>query len=729
MVLILGSITEYLYAKSLSIQNSGEKEEVSLEFSVNELKEAYEASTSLFKASITLDDIEDTLFYLSRIDAIKIEGGFMVIYNRLTLERLEENNKKKYTSLDYEKLSQFYQSKVQQIHIVGEYAKRMINDYQDALQFVEDYFQLNNDAFIGKYFKGSRKGEIKMNLTPSKFKQLFGELSPSQLKIIRDDQSQYIVVAAGPGSGKTKLLVHKLASLFFMEDVKHEQLLMLTFSRAAATEFKKRLIQFIGHAAQFIDIKTFHSYCFDLLGKVGSLEKSDDIIKKTIAHISSGEVEPSLITKTVMVIDEAQDMDADEFELVKLLMKHNDDMRVIAVGDDDQNIYEFRGASAKYLEEFITEMRAAKYELTENYRGKNNLVQFTNQFVQTIKHRLKETPIMANHIENGILKLTQHKNANLILPLVQDVLDFPLRGSTCVLTKTNEEALLITGLLAHHHRQARLIQSNEGFNLYNLFEVRYFLNSVKSDDSSFVIPDDLWLEAKRVFKETFQQSTKYELCMSLIRDFEETNTKKKYLSDFDVFIRESRLEDFYTENGDVIYVSTIHKSKGREFDNVFIMLDNFRPEKDAMKRQLYVGMTRAKNTLSIHYNGHYLENLYADEIEQRIDETNYTLPTMLTEYLTLKDVNLGYFKFAQNRIKGLKSGGTLQLVPEGCSNANGDLILKFSHAYQDKLMQLATKGLKPSKAKIDFMVYWKGDEEKEEVVTVLPEISFAIPNQ
>jgi ATP-dependent DNA helicase RecQ len=60
-----------------------------------------------------------------------------------------------------------------------------------------------------------------------------------------------------PGSGKTKVLVHKLASLLLMEDVKHEQLLMLTFSRAAATEFKKRLLKLIGNAANYIEIKTF----------------------------------------------------------------------------------------------------------------------------------------------------------------------------------------------------------------------------------------------------------------------------------------------------------------------------------------------------------------------------------------------------------------------------------------------------------------------------------------
>ena len=80
---------------------------------------------------------------------------------------------------------------------------------------------------------------------------------------------------------------------------------MLTFSRAAVTEFKKRLYKLIGNAAYFVDIKTFHSFCFDLMGKVGSLEKSDDILKRTIQKIRDNEVEISHITKTVLVIDEA----------------------------------------------------------------------------------------------------------------------------------------------------------------------------------------------------------------------------------------------------------------------------------------------------------------------------------------------------------------------------------------------------------------------------------------
>ena len=310
-------ILEYIYEKNKKIILESPNNEVLIEFSVLELKEAYEKQQSLFKTKVELTDVENALFYLSRVEAIKIEGGFLVIYNKLTIERLEENNSKQYTVSDYGKLDQFYKNKTEQIHIVGEYAKKMISGYKEALQFVDDYFRLNHTSFLTKYFSSSRQKELTRNITPTKFQQLFGELSTEQLKIIKDNKSKYIVVAAGPGSGKTRVLVHKLASLLLMEDVKHEQLLMLTFSRAAATEFKKRLIKLIGNAASFVEIKTFHSFCFDLLGFVGDLEKSKNIVRVATEKIKSREVELCKITKTVLVIDEAQDMNSDEFALVE----------------------------------------------------------------------------------------------------------------------------------------------------------------------------------------------------------------------------------------------------------------------------------------------------------------------------------------------------------------------------------------------------------------------------
>lgn len=724
---IANFIVSYLYSQSNKSLNEVDtsQEEILTEFSILELQAQFEKQNQgLFNYKPTTEEIEDSLFFLSRINAIKIEGGFMVVYNKLTIERIEQNNRVQYKEQDYQKLNQFYNHKVQQIHIVGEYAKKMIDDSTRALTFVDDYFRLNFPSFLNKYFKGARALEINRNITPKKYKQLFDSLSDVQRKIIDDKTSPYIVVAAGPGSGKTKVLVHKLASLLLMEDVKHDQLLMLTFSRAAATEFKKRLIELIGNAAHYIDIKTFHSYCFDLLGKIGTIHDSESIIKVTVDKIKNNEVEANRITKTVLVIDEAQDMNEAEFELVKTLMDRNEEMRVILVGDDDQNIYEFRGSNSKYLISFIKDKNATKYELVKNYRSKANLVYFSNQLAETIKHRLKEVPILPHQPDLGNLKIVHHKGNELILPLIEDILTSGLSGTTCILTHNNDDASLIVGLLIENGLQAKLIQTNKDFSLYNLDEVRFFLNQLNLTEDTFVISDDVWGNAKRSLINEYLRSPKLEICNNLIKEFERIASKTKYKTDFEIFIRESKLEDFINVNSEIILVSTIHKSKGREFDNVFLHLQNFDISNEERKRGLYVAMTRAKRNLTIHLNGIYLDKFVVQGLERTECDKVYAKPSNLTIQLTHEDLYLSYFEFVQKRVATLKSGDLLYFTDDGCKNDRNEFVLKFSRKFIKELIDYKNSGYEFKSAKVNFIVYWKGEDKENEVKIILPELNF-----
>ncbi|MBI1268152.1 MAG: RecQ family ATP-dependent DNA helicase [Cryomorphaceae bacterium] len=719
-------IVDYLFARSKATtsENEDNTQEILVEFSVLELKTEFEKVASLFSTDITSADVEDALLYLTKIEAIKLEGGFLVTYNGLTIERLEPDNKVRYKVDDYQKLSQYYDNKVQQIHIVGEYAKKMIGDYKDALQFVEDYFQLNYQSFLNRYFKGSREQEIRQNITPAKFRQLFGELSPSQLRIINDKESKYIVVAAGPGSGKTRVLVHKLASLLLMEDVKHEQLLMLTFSRAAATEFKKRLIGLVGGAANFIEIRTFHAFCFDLLGKVGTLDKSDQIIRDTVEKIRNKEVELSRITKTVLVIDEAQDMNEDEYSLVVALMELNEEMRVIAVGDDDQNIFAFRGASSKYLVQFIQQNGAVKHELLENYRSTKNIVEYSNQWVGLISNRLKSNPIVPKLHDNGKMKLVRYQSSNLSSPLVSDIMATGLKGSTCVLTATNDQAMQISGLLLRQGVQAQLIQSNENFSLYNLLEIRFFLHRVCSAPDAVIVVDDDWERAKRELRMKFQRSSRLAACLNLIRDFEAAYPKRKYKTDLEQFVRESKLEDFLTIESDTIYVSTIHKAKGKEFDNIFLMLQDFKADAQERRRLLYVAMTRAKRNLFIHTNGSFLDGLATENLERVFDFEEYSAPEEIAMTLGYRDVFLSNFQNQQYRIGQLESGESLKISETGCLNSAGYLIVQFSKKFVETVKSMDSRGYKVKGAKVNFIIYWKGEEMDREVLIVLPEVVF-----
>ena len=713
--------------KSKTLESYVEEELV--EFSVHELKHAYQNQDSLFSLDVDIEDIEDTLFYLSRIEALKIEGGFLVIYNKLTIDRLETNNHIKFKKDDYKNLDTFYNNKVQQIHIVGEYAKKMLKDYNKALGFVNDYFKLNYPSFLNKYFPGGRKNEIKKNITPKKFRELFGSLSLKQLEIIKDNKSKNIVVAAGPGSGKTRVLVHKLASLLLMEDVKHEQLLMLTFSRAAATEFKKRLLGLIGNAANFIEIKTFHSFCFDLLGRVGNIEKSYGIIQTTCEKILNGEVTPNRITKSVLVIDEAQDMDFHEFSLIKALLKKNEEMRVIAVGDDDQNIYTFRGADSKYFEKFASGESFAKYELVENFRSRKNLVEFTNKFAETIKNRFKSLPITPVQKKNGNIKIVQYRSDNLIVPLVNTILASDLSGTTAVLTKTNKDAVEITGLLLKSGLPARLIQSNDGFNLFNIYELREFIDELKIDKTTTIINDENWDRAKIRFAKRYSASLNFELCKILIQDFQITNPTRKYKSDFETFIRESSLEDFIVRQGGTIYVSTIHKAKGSEFDNLFLLLNRFDQDSDNNKRQLYVAMTRAKQNLFIHLNSRLFSNTAAISCMTISEDVNkYAPPEHLLVNLTHKDINLGYFSFIQHRINLLQTGNNLLINEQGLTNLKGEMIIKFSKSFAGTRVNFEKMGYRLIEAEVNFILYWtmpaKEEMGEKEIKIILPRLYF-----
>lgn len=721
---LAGFIIEYLLE---AYENTGKKEEdnteeIIIDFSLIEIKEAYEGVITFFSRETNLDEIQEALLYLSKIEAIQIEGGFMVLYNALTIERLELDNKRKFKQEDYQKLNEFYSGRIQQIHIVGEYAKRMVSNYRDALQFVDDYFQLNYASFLNKYFPGSRQDEIKKNITPKKFRQLFGELSTAQLNIINDRDSQAIVVAAGPGSGKTRILVHKLASLMLMEDIKHEQLLMLTFSRSAATEFKKRLIQLIGNAAYFVEIKTFHSYCFDIMGRMGKLEGSEQIISQASERIRRGEAEEIRVAKSVLVIDEAQDMDEQEYGLVTALMERNEGMRVIAVGDDDQNIFEFRGSSSMYMGQLIQNQGAVLYELLENYRSTPSIVDFSNQAARKIPNRLKRTPIQSVRKEAGGIRLFRYRSDNLIAPLVQQVLSDSIQGSSCILTKTNEEAMQVAGLLLRGGLPVKLIQSNDGFNLYHLQEVRSFIEYLELDDDSVQIDQENWDAARRKFVQEYSGSLNLEVCTNLVKDFEATNTNRIYLSDFLRFIQESKQEDFYGGSVETVFVSTIHKAKGREFDNVYMMLDRFPINNDESWRQLYVGLTRAKTNLSLFINNPWFDQIRTNGLEVIRDVQRYQPPYQIAMLLTYKDVYLDYFNACQDRISYLKSGDELIFDKKGCYDLKGNMVLRYSKHFSDQLEDLMRKGYGFSSARVRYVLYWKKDEEEKEIRVVLPEV-------
>ena len=686
-----------------------------VQFSVVELlNDLKKHGQSLFISldDVQLEDVEEALLYLSKIGALKLEGGFLVLYNAMSIRRTKDS-KLRYKQDDYKMLNEFYKQKIQQVHIVGEYANLMVKNYDAALQYVQDYFQMDYKHFIQKYFKGERVNQIERNITSHKYAQLFDTLSKKQMQIISDDKSRVIVVAAGPGSGKTRVLVHKLASLLLLEDVKHEQLLMLTFSRASASEFKQRLMALIGNAAHYVEIKTFHSYSFDLLGRIGNLDDVKDVVRRAAKMINDGEVEPNRISKTVLVIDEAQDMSAEEYELVHALMNVNEDMRVIAVGDDDQNIYEFRGSDSRFMQKLLNEPDSSFIEMTENYRSTRHVVDVANAFVKGINHRMKHEPIVSLSADDGTVKITHCSSHIMYQRIVTDLLAQRGKGSMCILTGTNEEAVILVALLRKHGLNSKLIQSMDGLRFWNMAEVRFFLKIIKKNTNTPLISDETWEEAKQKTFQMYGSSASLHYLKRCIEMFEQTS-KTKYWTDFKEFVFESTVEDFCDITDADVVVSTVHKSKGREFDDVYLLIKQPLHVTDFELRRYYVGMTRAKQRLYIYTNSEIFSRLPADLHE--VDQTEYELPDQIMLQLSHKDVNLGFFKSIKREILSLRAGDRLRFANNYLYPLNSrKAVAQLSQKMQTELLIWSEKGYSVSCATIRFIVAWKPkDAPKEE---------------
>ena len=434
--------------------------------------------------------------------------------------------------------------------------------------------------------------------------------------------------------------------------------------------------------------------------------------------IRQGEVEPNKIGKTVLVIDEAQDMGAEEYALVMALMTHNEEMRVIAVGDDDQNIYEFRGSDSDYMYRLSQKNGSTSVEMTENYRSAHQPVDFANGFLETIHKRIKSTAIISMRKEKGWVEIIRHHSAYMYQPLVENLLQHKGKGTSCVLTQTNEEAVILTALLRKHGINSKLIQSMDGLRFWNIAEMRYFLRYIDKRIKTPLITEELWEEAKHATFSIYDRSLSLIYVKRCVEQFEQTN-RTKYFSDFREFAFESSVEDFYDTSGTDVVVSTIHKAKGREFDDVYMLISDSYVKDDHLMRRYYVGITRAKDRLFIHTNGDCFNHLSVDQYH--VDQRQYDMPEEVVLQLSHKDVNLGFFKDRKQEVLALRGGDSLIYSNFFLYSSSTDKpIAKLSSKMQETLSGWEQRGYKVKSASVRFVVAWKPkDAPKDEAETAV----------
>lgn len=706
---------------------------VSVEFSIILLKKKIEGA-DLFSAQIELSFFERALLYLNHIGAIDLKKGFLVFFNRMNIALKETNKRKQYTLEDYQKMKAQYDKRIEQIHIAGEYAKKMLSGYKEALQFTSDYFELPYEDFLKKYFPNNRRKEIRRAMTPEKFAEIFSKLSLEQQQVVRESSTAKIVVAAGPGSGKTMVLVHKMANLILLEDIHPRQLLVLAFSRPAAREFKDRLLNLVGGIARRVDIYTYHGYAFRLIGKLGNLEKSENVIAEATKAILEGDIPLEMVAaKNVIMLDEFQDVSKQEYNFLKAIWQVAGNPRIIAAGDDDQNIYEFRGSSILYMRRLSEHENTKTFYLRDNYRSGENLVEFSNAFLHYLpKSRMKsDTILKSKRTQTGSVSIIKYDRANLTEVFCRSVAQAKLKGSIGVLTATNEEAYLIASRLKHLGIPAMLVASTKEFQLKNLVELHSFTNGIfeNLDSKSGRIPNETWERVWQKVRTEFSRSKDWALANRVIKTFAQEK-KYKFRVDWIEYLNHANIEDFYNVEKGQVFVSTMHKIKGKEFDNVFLLLDRFQFKNEASLRVVYVAITRARDYLEIHSHLPHFDQINTPGLTHLNGKNNQEALPFFSIQCSLADVVLSHFhkNDLKARINWLRAGDSLRFV-RGSNyyravllEENNAMVACFSVKFKEKLDVFFEKGYRVHQLTVGHVVYWWDEKKGAKVKVVLPKV-------
>jgi DNA helicase-2/ATP-dependent DNA helicase PcrA len=251
-------------------------------------------------------------------------------------------------------------------------------------------------------------------------------LNDEQMKVV-NSKDPFIFLLAGAGSGKTRVIVEKIKSLI-SEGVSPHQILAITFTRKSSHEMKER----IAHPDVFVH--TFHQLAFKFLKETCKL-RFEIVDDHHLQHFTREEVlaianyknklyqtrkplafqkyqtflkqhnmldyddllllchrhlikHPDMLSFQYIFVDEFQDTNLLQYTLLKQLIKK--DTHLLAVGDPDQSIYQFRGATPEIIDLFVKEYHAVVYQLTYNYRSDQSIIHTANRLIERNRRTYKK---------------------------------------------------------------------------------------------------------------------------------------------------------------------------------------------------------------------------------------------------------------------------------------------------------------------------------------------------
>ena len=388
-----------------------------------------------------------------------------------------------------------------------------------------------------------------------------------------------LLILAGAGSGKTRVLTHRIAYLLATGRARAGEILAITFTNKAAAEMRERAGALVGDDARRMWVSTFHSACVRLLRyehEAAGLSSSFTIYdaqdsqrliqmvlkamdvdikrftpKMVAARISDAKNEligparyaetagkdpvsrivaeayveydkrmrasnaldfDDLILRTVdllrenpliaehyhrrfrhILVDEYQDTNHAQYVLVRALVGDGKDgvepAELTVVGDSDQSIYAFRGATIRNIEEFERDFTGARTILLEqNYRSTQNILSAANAVIARNTGRRAKNLWTASG-DGALITLdaadSEHDEARFVVGEIDRLADSGVEwGDIAVFYRTNAQSRALEELLVRQGIPYRVVGGTRFYERREIKDALAYLQVISNPDDT-----------------------------------------------------------------------------------------------------------------------------------------------------------------------------------------------------------------------------------------------------